>query len=67
MAEKQGERKVLSVIEAGRLLGLGKNGAYEAAHRGELPVVRIGRRLLVPVVALERMLAEAGKRPEVRP
>jgi hypothetical protein len=51
-------RKTMSVPEAGRHLGLGKNGAYVAAARGEIPVIKIGSRLRVPVVAFERMLAE---------
>jgi hypothetical protein len=57
------EAKTLAVPEAGkRYFELGRNGSYEAARRGDLPVIRIGRRLRVPIVALERMLAEAGKR-----
>ena len=40
-------------------LGLGKNASYEAARRGELPVLRFGRKLRVPIVAFERLLAEA--------
>ena len=48
----------LSVPEAGRRLGLGKNASYEAARRGELPVLRFGRKLRVPRVAYERMLTE---------
>jgi excisionase family DNA binding protein len=51
-------RKTMSVPEAGKHLGLGKNGAYAAAARGEIPVIKIGSRLRVPVVAFERMLAE---------
>ena len=47
---------VLTIAEAARRLRIGRNGAYEAARRGELPVMRIGRRLLVPRVALERLL-----------
>jgi hypothetical protein len=35
----------ISVPEAGRRLGLGKNASYEAARRGELPVLRFGRKL----------------------
>lgn len=59
----QSERKTLSVPEAGRLyFDLGKNASYEAAHRGEIPVIEIGSRLRVPIVLLERMLEEAGKR-----
>lgn len=49
----------LSVPEAGRRLGLGKNASYEAARRGELPVLRFGRKLRVPSIALERLLSEA--------
>ena len=50
------ERRVVSVIEAGRILGLGRQGAYNAVARGEIPVLRFGRRILVPVPALERLL-----------
>lgn len=40
----------LSVPEAGkRYLGLSRNAAYAAADRGEIPVIRIGRLLRVPV------------------
>jgi hypothetical protein len=49
--------KTISVPEAGRrYFNLARNAAYEAARRGDLPVIRIGGRLRVPVVALERML-----------
>jgi excisionase family DNA binding protein len=44
------------VPEAARLLGISKDTAYEAAHRGELPVKMIGRRMLVPRAALLRLL-----------
>ncbi len=53
--------KTLSVPEAGKIyFGLSRNGSYEAAHRGEIPTIRIGRLFRVPIVALERKLAEAG-------
>jgi excisionase family DNA binding protein len=48
------------VPEAGRLLGLSRNGAYAAAKAGLIPVLNIGRRMLVPKAALHRMLANAG-------
>jgi Helix-turn-helix domain len=52
----------ISVPEAGRrYFGLSRNAAYDAAARGEIPTIRIGRLLRVPVRALERMLDEAGK------
>ena len=54
------ESLTYKIEEAGRLLGIGRNGAYEAAHRGEIPTIKIGRRLLVPKAALEAMLAGKG-------
>ena len=56
------ERLVYTVEEAGKLLGIGRSAAYEAARTGELPVIRIGRRWLVSKQALDRMLSEAGQR-----
>ena len=52
------ERRCLtvSVEEAGEILGCSRNTAYEAVRRGEIPVIRIGKRLLVPKAALERLL-----------
>jgi excisionase family DNA binding protein len=52
----------LSVPEAGkRYFGLSRNGAYDAAARGEIPTIRIGRLLRVPVQALQRMLDRASE------
>jgi hypothetical protein len=52
--------KTLSVPEAGqKYFGLSRGGSYEAARRGDLPVIKIGGRKRVPVLALERMLEEA--------
>jgi hypothetical protein len=42
--------------DAGRTIGLGRAAAYEAAKRGQIPVLRFGRRLLVPRKALDRLL-----------
>jgi hypothetical protein len=50
------ERLVYTVPEAGRLLGLGRNASYDAAKRGDIPTLRIGRLLLVPKIPLHRML-----------
>jgi excisionase family DNA binding protein len=46
----------LSIHQAAAMLGIGRNQAYEAARRGELPIIKIGRRILVPRAQLERML-----------
>ncbi len=50
------QRLTWTVPEVARLLGISKDSAYEAAHRGELPVRLIGRRMLVPRAALLRLL-----------
>jgi excisionase family DNA binding protein len=57
--------KTLSVPEAGRkYFNLSRDASYQAAKRGELPTIRIGRLLRVPVVAMERLLETAGQRGE---
>jgi excisionase family DNA binding protein len=50
---------VLSVAEAGELLGLSRAFAYDLVARGELPVVRFGRRIVVPKAALIELLESA--------
>lgn len=42
--------------DAGRLLGLGRNATYGAISRGEIPVIRLGRRIVVSRRALERLI-----------
>lgn len=49
-------RLTYTVEEAARLLGVGRASAYAAARSGDLPAIRVGRRLLVPRLALERLL-----------
>lgn len=46
---------LVSVPEAARLLGIGLTFAWELVHTGELPTVRLGRRVLVARQILERM------------
>ena len=55
----------ISVPQPGkRYFGLSRNGSYSAAQRGQIPTIKIGRLLRVPVRALETMLNEAGQRRE---
>jgi excisionase family DNA binding protein len=51
------ERRVVTLDEAAAILRISRGSAYGAAKRKEIPTIRIGRRLLVPAAALERMLA----------
>jgi excisionase family DNA binding protein len=57
------ERQTLTVEEAARLLGVSRSTAYLAVRRGELPVIRIGRRCVVPRLALEHMLNRTATEP----
>jgi excisionase family DNA binding protein len=57
------QRLALTVEEAGALLGISRDLAYELVARKELPSIRLGRRLVVPRRALEAALdrlVEAG-------
>jgi excisionase family DNA binding protein len=51
------ERRTLTIEQAAKALGISRTGAYQLAARGELPgVIRLGRRLLIPKAALEKLL-----------
>ena len=61
----QTECETLTVPEAARKLGIGRNAAYEGVRAGDIPSIRIGKRLVVPKAALERLLGEgACKTPQ---
>lgn len=49
-----------TVPDVAKMLGIGRNQAYEAVARGEIPSIRIGHRIIVPAAALQRMLENAG-------
>ena len=58
------DRLTWTITEAAQLLGISRATAYEAAHRGELPVRLIGWRMLVPRVALLRPLEDTPPDPQ---
>ncbi len=49
-------RQTLSVEDAGEILGLSRGAAYARAKDGSLPTIRLGKRLLVPKAALDKLL-----------
>jgi excisionase family DNA binding protein len=51
------EGRVKTLTEVAALLRISRGSAYEAAKRKEIPTIRIGRRLLVPSDAFERLLS----------
>ena len=48
--------RTCTVDEAAKQLGIGRNHAYSACKSGDIPTIRIGKRILVPQAALDRML-----------
>ncbi len=60
MADKDPERLVYSVAEARKLLNLSRGSTYEGIRTGQIPSVKIGRRILVPRAALDRLLEGTG-------
>lgn len=51
-------RATLTVADAAKLLGIGRQTAYDLAAKGKLPgVLRLGRRIVVSKKALERFLS----------
>lgn len=57
------ERLTLSVEEAAAVLGISRALAYELVARGELPCLRLGRRIVVPRRALLALVETAGVDP----
>lgn len=46
----------ITVPEAAELLGVGVRSAYRAVQKGQIPSLRVGRRLLVPTAGLLRLV-----------
>ena len=56
------ERLTVTVDEAAQAIGVSRVSLYNAINRGEFTsVLRIGKRILIPKAALEKLLANAGK------
>jgi hypothetical protein len=51
-------KSTVTIEEGAPFIGVSRGPAYAAARTGEIPTLRIGKRLLVPVAALRRLLGE---------
>lgn len=65
MSDIENHKPTMTVEEAGELLGLSRSSAYRGAASGEIPTIRIGRRLLVPTAKLLDMLGLASPAADV--
>ncbi len=61
------ENPTCTIDEAAQILGVSRTVAYESARKGQLPTIKMGKRLLVPTAALRRLLQldEAPSAPPV--
>jgi excisionase family DNA binding protein len=50
------KRAVMTVKETAEALGIGLNQAYEGIRSGQIPSLRIGKRIIVPRIAFEKKL-----------
>lgn len=50
------DEPVISVERAGRVLGIARCSAYEAVRRGDIPSIRLGRRIVVPTARLRELV-----------
>ena len=53
------KRLCITVPEAAEMMGISRNFAYELVKQGKLPVIKFGKRLLIPRVALDKMLEKS--------
>jgi excisionase family DNA binding protein len=54
------DRPTVTVEESGEILGIGRNSAYEGVNSGQIPSIRVGRRIVVPTAQLRRLLGEVA-------
>ena len=64
MQVENSTKDTFTVEETAKRLGIGRNSAYEAVKRGEIPSIRIGRRILIPTKALDNLLASNVRKPQ---
>jgi excisionase family DNA binding protein len=54
------QRLCISVPEAARMLGVSRNFCYDLVKQKQLPVIRFGKRILIPKIALEKLLEKGS-------
>ena len=64
MTATQFERQTYNVPEVAKIIGVGRNAVYEAAKRGDVRAIQIGKRIVIPRSEVERLL-NMGAVPQV--
>ncbi len=59
-------RATYSIEEVAKLLGIGRNAAYEGARRGDFPTIKIGKSVRAPKALIDRMLGIGEALSEIR-
>jgi len=59
---RHNERLTYTVEEVAHLLGISRTTAYQSVRSGEIPWCRFGRRLVVPMRAVDELLDGTGRR-----
>ena len=59
--KEDSEPRVYSVEETGRILRISRGSAYERVRTGEIPSIRLGRRILIPAASLRDLIGEKTK------
>lgn len=59
-----GEKMILTVKETAQVLSLSRNSVYQGVLTGQIPCLKVGKRILIPRKALEELLASVGSKPK---
>lgn len=54
------DRQTYTVAEVAKILGIGRNTAYDACNTGEIRTIRVGGRILIPRAAIDELLTGNG-------
>lgn len=58
------DKPTINVGELARMLGIGRNQAYNLCHQQGFPAFQIGKRILIPVEMLNEWMREQAKRQD---
>lgn len=55
------EKIAFSIDEFAKFVGIGRNKAHEIVHSSGFPAVKLGRRIIIPVIQLQEWLANQAE------